>query len=53
MKRPSPPDLFAEVARLAHLLHWPLDALLDLEHADRRLFLAHASSIAAEEVGAP
>jgi hypothetical protein len=30
-----------------------LDALLDLEHGDRRVFLEHASAIAAEKVGAP
>lgn len=53
MTRPSPPDLFAEVAQLAHHLHWPLDALLDLEHADRRSFLQHASAMAAEDAGAP
>jgi hypothetical protein len=53
MTRPSPPELFAEVARLAHLLHWPLNELLDLEHADRRQFLEHASAVAAERVGAP
>jgi hypothetical protein len=52
MTRPSPPDLFAEVAQLAHHLHWPLDVLLDLEHADRRRFLDHASAMATEEVGA-
>jgi hypothetical protein len=39
MRRPSPHELFAEVARLAHHLHWPLDTLLDLEHRDRRRFL--------------
>ena len=53
MTRPSPPDLFAEVAQLAHHLHWPLDVLLDLEHADRRRFLDQVSAFAAEEVGAP
>ena len=52
MTRPSPPDLFAEVAQLAHHLHWPLDVLLDLEHADRRQFLEQVSAMA-EEVGAP
>ena len=52
MTRPSPPDLFAEVAQLAHHLHWPLDVLLDLEHADRRRFLDQVSAMA-EEVGAP
>jgi hypothetical protein len=53
MTRPSPPELFAEVARLAHHLHWPLDSLLDLEHGDRRRFLEQASAIAAEGIGAP
>jgi hypothetical protein len=29
-------DLWDEIAYLAYHLHWDLDALLDLEHADRR-----------------
>jgi len=33
------------MARLAHSFHWPLDALLDLEHADRRRFLAEAEAL--------
>ena len=33
MTRPSPHELFAETARLAHHFHWPLDTILDLEHA--------------------
>ena len=45
MTRPSPHELFAEVAQLAHLLHWPLDTLLDLEHADRRRFLAASAGL--------
>jgi hypothetical protein len=53
MTRPSPPDLFAEVAQLAHHLHWPLDVLLDLEHADRRQFLEQVSAMAVDEVGTP
>ena len=28
-------DLWDEIAYLAYHLHWDLDALLDLEHADR------------------
>ena len=40
MTRPSPGELLAETARLAYHLHWPLDTILDLEHADRRRFLA-------------
>jgi hypothetical protein len=50
MTRPSPHELFAEMARLAHALHWPLDALLDLEHADRRRFLRLVSAWEAEVV---
>jgi hypothetical protein len=45
MTRPSPRDLFAETARLAHSLHWPLETILDLEHADRRSFLEIAESL--------
>jgi len=46
MTRPSPQQLFAEAARLAYHFHWPLDAILDLEHADRRRFLEEADAIA-------
>jgi hypothetical protein len=28
-----------EVAYLAYHLHWPLDTLLDLEHADRSAYI--------------
>lgn len=47
MTGPSPQALLAETARLAHHFHWPLDSILDLEHRDRRLFLAEAESLAA------
>jgi hypothetical protein len=47
MTGPSPRELLAETARLAHEFHWPLDAILDLEHRDRRLFLAEADSLSA------
>jgi hypothetical protein len=40
MSRPSPDQLFGETARLAHGFHWGLDRILDLEHADRRRFIA-------------
>jgi hypothetical protein len=46
MTRPSPEDSLAETARLAYHLHWPLDTILDLEHADRRRFLAEVDAIA-------
>ena len=46
MTRPSPHELFAEMARLAHVFHWSLDSVLDLEHADRRRFLVEAAAVA-------
>lgn len=46
MTRPSPHELLAETARLAFHFHWPLDTLLDLEHADRRAFLDAADDLA-------
>jgi hypothetical protein len=45
MMRPSPEQLLGETARLAYHLHWPLDTILDLEHADRRRFLAEADAL--------
>ena len=46
MTRPSPEELLGETARLAYHLHWPLDSILDLEHADRRRFLREADALA-------
>lgn len=46
MRGPSPDDLVVEAARLAYHFHWPLDMILDLEHRDRRRFLAEADSLA-------
>ena len=46
MMRPSPEELMGETARLAYHLHWPLDTILDLEHADRRRFLSEADALA-------
>jgi hypothetical protein len=43
--RPSPERLLAEAARLAYHFHWPLDSILDLEHADRTRFLAEAEAL--------
>jgi len=45
MTRPSRDDLLSETARLAYHLHWPLDTILDLEHADRRRFLDEAEAL--------
>jgi len=46
MTRPSRAELFAETASLAYHLHWPLDTILNLEHADRRRFLREAQELA-------
>jgi hypothetical protein len=48
MMRPSPEHLLGEAARLAYHFHWPLDTILDLEHQDRRRFLADADALARE-----
>jgi Family of unknown function (DUF6760) len=45
MRRPSPERLLAEAAELAYHFHWQLDAILDLEHADRRRFLTEAQAL--------
>ncbi len=39
-------QLQEEITFLAMTLHWSLDDLLDLEHGDRRAFVAHASRLA-------
>ena len=51
MTRPSPDELFSEAAGLAFHFHWPLDTILDLEHADRRRFLDEAQSLAEQDRG--
>jgi hypothetical protein len=45
MMRPSPQQLIAETAGLAHHFHWSLDTILDLEHRDRRRFAAAAREL--------
>jgi hypothetical protein len=50
MTRPSSPECMAETARLAYHFHWPLDTILDLEHRDRRHFLAEADALASATV---
>jgi hypothetical protein len=42
-----------ETARLAYHFHWPLDTILDLEHSDRRRFLAEAAALADETAPSP
>ncbi|MEV5971704.1 DUF6760 family protein [Streptomyces sp. NPDC051921] len=38
-------QLYEEVAYLAYHFHWPLDQLLDLEHAERQRFVAHVARL--------
>jgi hypothetical protein len=45
MRRPSPDELLSETARLAYHVHWPLDTILDMEHRDRRRFLAEVEGL--------
>jgi hypothetical protein len=45
MTRPSSSELFTEMAQLAHCFGWPLETLLNLEHADRRTFLREAVAL--------
>lgn len=47
----DPAQLFAEVAHLASVFHWSMDALLDLEHPDRRRFLELSGLTAADADG--
>ena len=37
--------LYEEVAYVAYHFHWSLDALLDLEHADRQRYAAEIARI--------
>jgi hypothetical protein len=50
MRGPSRDQLLSETARLAYHFHWPLDTILDLEHADRQRFLAEAEALAVGSV---
>jgi hypothetical protein len=40
--------LYEEVSYIAYHLHWPLDDLLDLEHADRRRYVQLIQRLAAQ-----
>ncbi|MCV7290078.1 hypothetical protein H7J87_32605 [Mycolicibacterium wolinskyi] len=40
--------LYDEVSYLAYHLHWQLDAVLDLEHADRRRFVQLTRNLATQ-----
>ena len=38
-------QLFEEVAYVAYHLHWPMEEILNLEHADRQRFVREISLI--------
>jgi hypothetical protein len=38
-------QLFEEVAYVGYHLHWPMEEILNLEHADRRRFVGQISAI--------
>ena len=40
--------LYEEVSYIAYHLHWPLDDLLDLEHADRRRYVQLVQCLTAQ-----
>lgn len=42
-------QLHKEVSYLAYQLHWPLNELLDLEHADRRRYVGLIENLAKRE----
>ncbi len=44
MTRPSQHEMFAETATLVREFGWGLDAVLDLEHGDRRAWVAAAGA---------
>lgn len=41
MTRPSPEEIYAEMADLAGAFGWTPATLLDLEHGERRRWVAH------------
>ncbi len=38
-------EIWHELGYLAYHLHWDLDALLDLEHGDRRRFVTEVAEL--------
>lgn len=38
-------QLFEEVSYVAYHLHWPMEEILNLEHADRQRFVREISAI--------
>jgi hypothetical protein len=46
MTRPSPDELYTEMATLAAALGWSADNVYDIEHAERRRWLAEVAGLA-------
>lgn len=53
MKRYPDAVLWDEVAYLAYHLHWSFDALLDLEHRQRRQLLDRVAALHRNEARTP
>jgi hypothetical protein len=47
MRRPSPAELYGEMAEIAQTFHWGRDSVLDLDHRERRLWVAEAAALRA------
>ena len=45
MRGPSPREMYAEMATLALRLGWARDAVLDLEHRERRRWLEEIAAV--------
>ncbi|GAA0916567.1 DUF6760 family protein [Nonomuraea longicatena] len=41
----APDRLYAEISYVAYHFKWPLDEILDLEHGDRRRFVAEIAAM--------
>ncbi len=41
----APQRLYEELAYVAYHFHWSLDAMLDLEHAERQRFVAEIAEL--------
>jgi hypothetical protein len=41
----APDRLYEEVAYVAYHFHWPLDDILQLEHADRRRYVGEIARL--------
>lgn len=50
MTHPSE-QLWSEVVRIGYHLHWPLESILDLEHAQRRRVLSEIDAARAVSGG--